>query len=163
MRIFFKHLNFCCTQALFFPLRTTRDELASLRQQENARAARAKAASPAAATPAPKAAGESSDVDRNPGSSPQTNAQLSSVSNGENDSNGQQATVNGPPAHPPLKVASDYAEELMTILKTAYPLLALTLETLVDQMLQKFRATAEEEVYRFICMLLQEAMNVSII
>lgn len=117
-------------------------------------------ASPGAGTSAPKASGESSDL--NSSASSQTNTQLSSAPNSEADNNGQQGAANGSPNHPPLKVASDYAEELMTILKTAYPLLALTLETLVDQMLQKFRATAEEEIYRFICMLLQEAMNVCI-
>lgn len=54
----------------------------------------------------------------------------------------------------------EYVEEIGTILKTAYPLLALTLETMVDQFSNKFKATPEEEIYRFIFMLLQDGLQV---
>ena len=53
-----------------------------------------------------------------------------------------------------------YVDEVVSILKTAYPLLALTLETMVDQFSTKFKATPEEEIYRFTFMLLQDGVQV---
>jgi len=47
----------------------------------------------------------------------------------------------------------------MQILKTAFPLLILSLETIVDQITSRFKSTAEEEIYRLVCMLLQDAMT----
>ena len=55
----------------------------------------------------------------------------------------------------------EYVDEIVSILKTAYPLLALTLETMVDQFSTKFKSTPEEDIYRFTVMLLQDAMAVS--
>lgn len=46
------------------------------------------------------------------------------------------------------------------MLKTAFPLLILSMETTVDQISHRFKATQEEEIYRLICMLLQDAMQV---
>ncbi len=49
------------------------------------------------------------------------------------------------------------------MLKTAFPLLILSMETTVDQISHRFKATQEEEIYRLICMLLQDAMQVTLI
>lgn len=46
-------------------------------------------------------------------------------------------------------------------MKTGHPLLVLTIETMVDQILQRFKATAEEEIYRLVCMLLIDAIQVN--
>jgi len=54
----------------------------------------------------------------------------------------------------------EYVEEVVNMLKTAFPLLILSMETTVDQISHRFKATQEEEIYRLICMLLQEAMQV---
>lgn len=54
----------------------------------------------------------------------------------------------------------DLVDEVTQILKTAFPLLILTLETVVEQILQRFKASPEEEIYRLTCMLLQDAMSV---
>lgn len=59
-----------------------------------------------------------------------------------------------------LKIAWEYIEEVVQILKTAFPLLILSLETMVDQISQRFKATPEEEIYRLVCMLLQDAVQV---
>lgn len=75
-----------------------------------------------------------------------------------------------PPQHPPTDGQSTYAirqawehvDEVVQILKTAFPLLILSMETMVDQVLQRFKATPEEEIYRLICMLLQDAIQVGI-
>lgn len=57
----------------------------------------------------------------------------------------------------------DLIEEIVQILKTAFPLLILTLETVVEQLTQRFKASAEEEIYRFTCMLLQDGMQVRLL
>ncbi|SCU93131.1 LADA_0G01508g1_1 [Lachancea dasiensis] len=48
----------------------------------------------------------------------------------------------------------EYLDELNGILKTAYPLLALSLESLVDQINQKFKTTSDEDLFRLINVLL---------
>ena len=55
-----------------------------------------------------------------------------------------------------------YVDDLVSQVKTNNPLLALTLENTVEQFANKFRATPEEEIYRFTFMLLQDAVQVSI-
>jgi transformation/transcription domain-associated protein len=53
----------------------------------------------------------------------------------------------------------EHVDEVVQILKTAFPLLILSMETMVDQILQRFKATPEEEIYRLICMLLLDAVQ----
>lgn len=53
----------------------------------------------------------------------------------------------------------DYVDEILGIMKTGHPLLVLTIETMVDQVLQRFKASGEEEIYRLICMLLGDAVQ----
>lgn len=48
----------------------------------------------------------------------------------------------------------EYLDELNGILKTAYPLLALSLESLVDQINQKFKTSPDEDLFRLINVLL---------
>ena len=62
----------------------------------------------------------------------------------------------------PQRQAWDYVEEVMQILKTAFPLLIMNMETVVEQIILRFKATQEEEIYRLICMLLQDAMSVRV-
>ena len=62
---------------------------------------------------------------------------------------------------PATRQAWDLIEEIMQILKTAFPLLILTLETVVEQIAGRFKGNADEEIYRLVCMLLQDAMGVS--
>lgn len=47
----------------------------------------------------------------------------------------------------------------MAILKTAYPLLALSLESLVDQINQRFKCTADEDAYRLGVALLNDGVQ----
>lgn len=55
----------------------------------------------------------------------------------------------------------DSVEEVAQILRTAFPLLIMTMETMVAQLHEKFNTTPDEECYRLICMLLQDAYGVS--
>ncbi|THH03836.1 hypothetical protein EW145_g5969 [Phellinidium pouzarii] len=53
----------------------------------------------------------------------------------------------------------ELVDDIASLLKTNNPLLALTLETMVDQFNVKFKSTPEEEIYRFTFMLLQDAVQ----
>ncbi|CAK9440169.1 uncharacterized protein LODBEIA_P42690 [Lodderomyces beijingensis] len=53
----------------------------------------------------------------------------------------------------------EHVEEIMAILKTAYPLLALSLESLVDQINQRFKCTPDEDAYRLGVALLNDGVQ----
>lgn len=72
---------------------------------------------------------------------------------------GQHPTAEVQPIHT-LRQGWEYVDEVVQILKTAFPLLILSMETMVDQILQRFKAPPEEEIYRLISMLLQDAIQV---
>ncbi|KAK4510703.1 uncharacterized protein ATC70_005136 [Mucor velutinosus] len=61
---------------------------------------------------------------------------------------GTPTTAAGPPAHP--------LDEIMAMLKTGYPLLALSMETMVDQIQLKFKPQADEDMYRLVVALYNE-------
>jgi len=65
-------------------------------------------------------------------------------------------------ASAPLRGAWDHIEEVNQILKTAFPLLILCMETLVDQINSHFKVSGEEDIYRLICMLMQDAIQVKL-
>ena len=58
-----------------------------------------------------------------------------------------------------LRRSWEYVEEIMGILKTAYPLLTLSLESLVDQINQRFKCTADEDAYRLGVALLNDGVQ----
>lgn len=64
-----------------------------------------------------------------------------------------------PPAASAIRRSWEYVEEIMGILKTAYPLLALSLESLVDQINQRFKCTADEDAYRLGVALLNDGVQ----
>ncbi|KAJ8604234.1 hypothetical protein MRB53_041886 [Persea americana] len=53
----------------------------------------------------------------------------------------------------------EHVDEIMAILKTAYPLLALSMESMVDQIQQKFKCQADEDAYRLIVALLNDGVQ----
>lgn len=53
----------------------------------------------------------------------------------------------------------DYIEEIMAVLKTAFPLLALSMEMIVDQISSRFKPTPDEDIYRLISALLTDALG----
>lgn len=66
-------------------------------------------------------------------------------------------------SYPPMRQGWEQVDEVVQILKTAFPLLILSMETMVEQINQRFKATPEEEIYRLICMLLQDAVQVCLL
>jgi transformation/transcription domain-associated protein len=137
-------------QGLFFHLRTTREDLISARRQAQA-ASRVQSGASSANEP-DSVGSQNSKTDHDPSIRPGADASALSNSDGlkvpEN-------TITFPGQR-----SWEYVEEVVNMLKTAFPLLILSMETTVDQISHRFKATQEEEIYRLICMLLQDAMQV---
>ena len=66
---------------------------------------------------------------------------------------------NGDEKQPPQpKKPWEYSEDIMQVLKTAFPLLALSMETMVDQIQKHFKCPPDEDAYRLIVALLNDGM-----
>lgn len=53
----------------------------------------------------------------------------------------------------------EYVDEIMLVLKTAFPLLALSMETMVDQIQQRLKPAPDEDIYRLIVALLNDGVQ----
>nr|XP_018259603.1 transformation/transcription domain-associated protein [Kwoniella dejecticola CBS 10117]OBR81761.1 transformation/transcription domain-associated protein [Kwoniella dejecticola CBS 10117] len=171
-------------QALFFHLRVSREDFVGVKKQQmQSRAAaqrradaQAKAAAANAAAAA-EAAAESRPTEENKegvkseqqqpngdsdtptanGNQPSGPQQANGGPNGVANGNGQMA----PPAQlpPPPRQPWDHVDEIMNMLKTAFPLLALTMEKMVDQISLRAKPNPDEDIYRFFSALLADAMQ----
>ena len=68
-----------------------------------------------------------------------------------------------PPASAPLtgpRQPWELVEEVMNHLKTLFPLLALTMEKMVDQISIRAKPSSDEDIYRFFAALLADALQV---
>ncbi|KII95163.1 hypothetical protein PLICRDRAFT_693420 [Plicaturopsis crispa FD-325 SS-3] len=158
-------------QGSYFQLRTTSQDMGIIKKQQAAIAAQRaqmaanQAAAAAASSEQPK---RDPDVAMRDGThdTPATGVDSSAAPASHSQPNPHGAA----PGHPrppaaldanghPVRQAWEYIEEVVQILKTAYPLLILSLETMVDQINQRFKATPEEEIYRLVCMLLSDAIQ----
>ncbi|TFK23272.1 atypical/PIKK/TRRAP protein kinase [Coprinopsis marcescibilis] len=163
-------------QALFYHLRTSREEMQVVRKQLAARQAIAEASRRNAAdvngdvTMADATAQQPNQgppADMNIPTPAQTPAPLptssSTPAQAQAPGSAQNPTASAatPEAAgtPAFRAAWEQVEEILQILKTAFPLLILSLETMIDQIQHKFKPSPEEEVYRNICMLMQDAIQ----
>jgi len=196
-------------QALFFLLRTNREDMLSIKKQhdqkqEKLNRARQQQQQQQGSSPGakPPAGGEASPAQKAmtsaPSASPanqaanlptaQSPAQNQSPAQGQGQSpkpgqagqtpaqaqghlqvpgqNGgplQQNLHQGAPTeHPerePLKKPWEYSDEIMSGLKTAFPLLALSMETMVDQIHKNFKCPPDEDAYRLIVALLNDGLS----
>ncbi|KAL2170135.1 hypothetical protein VTG60DRAFT_5157 [Thermothelomyces hinnuleus] len=167
-------------QALYFQLRTNREDMLAIKKnqdaKERARRAQAQAAAnkpnaspqltkkdPAAGNsdsrPAtangdasgqvktePKPEGEAANTPKAP--PPATNGAVQGEQTGGSGGSG------GPQKRPPWELT----EEIMSVLKTAFPLLALSMETMVDQIQKHFKCPPDEDAYRLIVALLNDGL-----
>lgn len=53
----------------------------------------------------------------------------------------------------------EWSDDIIQVLKTAFPLLALSIETMVDQIQKYFKCPADEDAYRLIVALLNDALS----
>lgn len=74
--------------------------------------------------------------------------------------NGQGVTENATVQH---RQPWEHVDEILQVLKTSFPLLILSLETMIDQIQHKFKLSPEEDIYRNVCMLLQDAVQVCLL
>ncbi|KAF8640045.1 hypothetical protein AX17_001287 [Amanita inopinata Kibby_2008] len=153
-------------QAIFYQLRTTREEMQFIK----------KAAAVRAATLGQAVVDPTRRINPDP-------AMKDGIDPSANESSNSQATSNQPPidlghvdrpqpvptqalAHGSGEGATaqprqpwEHVDEILQVLKTSFPLLILSLETMVDQIQHKFKLSPEEDIYRNICMLLQDAIQ----
>lgn len=73
--------------------------------------------------------------------------------------NGETSSPAAPPQPAQRKTALEYVEEIASVLKTAFPLLALSVELVCDQISARFKAVPDEDIFRLITALLQDAMQ----
>ncbi|OBZ70424.1 Transcription-associated protein 1 [Grifola frondosa] len=154
-------------QALFFTLRTTREDMSAMKRAAIAASQRVSnvngSQSPAipdssAAMTKPRGASDDSMIQAS-----QMNATTDAGQNVPRTSENARQTAPAEPRNAAdvtiayLTRQYDQVEEVVQILKTAFPLLILSMETVVEQIQHRFKATPDEEIYRLTCMLLQDA------
>ncbi|CAJ0885247.1 10109_t:CDS:10 [Entrophospora sp. SA101] len=64
-----------------------------------------------------------------------------------------------PQTQPIVKQPWEHVEDIMSTLKTSFPLLALTMETMVDQIQQRLKPNSDEDIYRLIVALLNDGLQ----
>ncbi|KAF2455722.1 hypothetical protein BDY21DRAFT_71272 [Lineolata rhizophorae] len=153
-------------QALYFHLRTSREDMHTIRKQQEQKEAREKQVR------ARQQGGQGSPSIKqqqqgSPDSRPQTaNGATPQQANGENaapkvegtkDQSPTNDATGGSPKTP--KKPWEHTEEIMSALKTAFPLLALSMETMVDQIQKHFKCPPDEDAYRLIVALLNDGLS----
>jgi transformation/transcription domain-associated protein len=166
-------------QALYFQLRTNREDMAAIKKTQEQRERQQKlkqqgaaqsSSNGSSATPKPNGSPSvqrqdtpANRPDSAAGSRPGTaNPESSNTAvKNEPDANGDNkadALANGSSAsqkRPPW----EHTEEVLSVLKTAFPLLALSMETMVDQISKFFKCPPDEDAYRLITALLNDALS----
>lgn len=132
------------SQSLFFQLRTIREDLGMAKRQHAQAQARlaAQARDAAAAANGGDVATAEQKGDANAQAQPATNGATTP------------STPKGP-VHP-----WEYVDEIMSVLKTAFPLLALSMEMIVDQISARFKPSPDEDIYRLVTALLADSLQV---
>ena len=170
-------------QAMFFLLRTNREDMLVIKKQQEAkeeRLKRQKQQSPTTKQSSPENRGTTPSSQLNIASRPgtangevalagkpagQPNGQVNGAS--AEGSDGVKSEPNGdvPPAPAPdneqqtPKKPWEYSEEIMSVVKTSFPLLALSMETMVDQIAKHFKCPPDEDAYRLIVALLNDGLS----
>ncbi|KAJ5398189.1 hypothetical protein N7509_006302 [Penicillium cosmopolitanum] len=96
-------------------------------------------------------------VPQNPGQTPGQQGHLQVPGQGAQQQPNQAASAESTEKEP-LKKPWEYSDEIMSGLKTAFPLLALSMETMVDQIHKNFKCPPDEDAYRLIVALLNDGL-----
>ncbi|PHH83003.1 hypothetical protein CDD82_4018 [Ophiocordyceps australis] len=147
-------------QALYFQLRTSREDMHIIKKNQEAKerarqqqAQQNRADGPRAASRPGTANGTTSGADATPTRSDGGEAGLQ-LSRAGSQAQEQQPQGPGHKKHP-----WELTDEVMSVLKTAFPLLALSMETMVDQIQKNFKCPPDEDAYRLIVALLNDALT----
>jgi transformation/transcription domain-associated protein len=132
---------------MFYHVRTTRDEIAQTRAFRAPR--------PSVPDPAKR---ESVDMNGADASKAVTAAtpQLATAGNAVQPPSGVASTL----STDPLKHSSEVIEEVFQCLKTAFPLLVISLDSMVENLRGGLKYSAEDEAYHHISMLVNDAIQV---
>ncbi|KAI8819858.1 uncharacterized protein EV422DRAFT_620718 [Fimicolochytrium jonesii] len=125
-------------QALYFQLRTTREETLALKKSQAAESQRMRPPE------------QSSQIPTIPENSVPGQADGPTPTNAANPIH--------VPAAPRKFQAWEHVEEVNAVVKTAFPLLALSMETMLDQIMQRLKPTTDEDIYRLIVALLHDGL-----
>ncbi|KAH8177248.1 FAT domain-containing protein [Sarocladium implicatum] len=170
-------------QALYFQLRTNREDMLVIKKNQEAKEKAKQRAQSAASNGKPSASPslpkqEPARPDSSTTSRPGT-ANSSETPVVKSEGNDTNETSQAPPAVPSTAAATpgsatgaqdqqsgqgqkkppwELTEEIMSVLKTAFPLLALSMETMVDQIQKHFKCPPDEDAFRLIVALLNDAL-----
>ncbi|KAK4137532.1 hypothetical protein BT67DRAFT_372977 [Trichocladium antarcticum] len=153
-------------QALYFQLRTNREDMLAIKKNQEAKERARQRSQGGASKPSgspqlvkkdaadprpPTANGEAAGAktESKAGDSKSPAAPGPAVSGP-----GEQQAAGGAQKKPPWELT----EEIMSVLKTAFPLLALSMETMVDQIQKHFKCPPDEDAYRLIVALLNDGL-----
>ena len=157
-------------QALYFQLRTNREDMLTIKKtqevKERARRGAAGANKPSASPQLPKkeaAASDSRPATANGEAAGQVKAETKAEGGEAGTPAAQSSTTTGPAqgdqsGGAQKKPPWELTEEIMSVLKTAFPLLALSMETMVDQIQKHFKCPPDEDAYRLIVALLNDGL-----
>lgn len=144
-------------QALFFQLRTTREDLLAIKKTQDQKQERMNK-SRQQQSPAMKQGSPTANQGVGSGNTSRPN-----TSNGDHVPNGDQTkdtnTVSQDAEEPEIKKPWEHADELMLTLKTQFPLLSMSMETIVDAIQKNFKCPPDEDAYRLIVALLNDGLN----
>ena len=163
-------------QALYFLLRTSREDMLTIKKQQEAKQEKAKRAgqgSPSAKQSSPSTGNQTPQTKAENLSRPNTangevNGQPNNSISPKQEPNGQkqpspsgaaQASSQQANKEPARRNAWEYTDEITSILKAAFPLLALSMETMVDQIQKHFKCPPDEDAYRLIVALLNDGLS----
>ncbi|TKX26698.1 transcription-associated protein [Elsinoe australis] len=154
-------------QALYFQLRTSREDMQTIKRSQELKEMREKKARAGRESSEAKQGSPSSrpgSAANNDSSRPATASaeQPNGTTNGETqpkEENKEDSQDQKPDSEAKPKKPWDHTEELMQTLKTAFPLLALSMETMVDQIQKYFKCQPDEDAYRLIVALLNDALS----
>ncbi|UNI18788.1 transcription-associated protein 1 [Purpureocillium takamizusanense] len=164
-------------QALYFQLRTNREDMHLIRKNQEAKERNRQRAQSTASNG--KASASPSQAKQEPSKTDGASSRPGTASGGDstqvktegNDANAATSSATPAPAAPTpagsaqttgqgqKKPPWDLTEEIMAVLKTAFPLLALSMETMVDQIQKHFKCPPDEDAYRLIVALLNDALT----
>ena len=165
-------------QALYFLLRTTREDMLTIKKAEDQKKARlntAKQQSPSVKHGSPES-NERQGSSSRPGTANGEALPTDSSTNGEVPKLEAVAQASGPLNGPAglegqaaaegdsnaaKKNSWEYSDEIMGVLKATFPLLALSMEAMMDQIQKHFKCPPDEDAYRLIVALLNDGLSVS--
>lgn len=154
-------------QSLYFSLRTTREDLIVIKKAQDDKRRRLEREKQQQPNGKPTQGSPETHITAN---ERQGSSSRPGTANGESAPNGPDApkpepsadwqpTTNGDAEAAP-KQPWEYADEIMQTLKTTFPLLALSMETMVDQIQKYFKCPPDEDAYRLIVALLNDGLSV---